>query len=331
MIRLLLQLAGIVTGAESGQPLGFSIVTLQPNGGRQFTDASGAFAFADAKAGKYVLSVRQIGYMPRDTQLVLTEGAVTLHIALHRLAIELPPVTVTAPRCTNPGAPDSSNAALFAVFNQVQENARRADLLADSFPYEYDLELSVREISQRGDTTGPMLNQIHFSSHHDHPYRPGRVVEPAWGPWGNSDSVVLIHTAELRDLGNPIFVANHCFSLAGRDTIGGETLVRVNFDPAERIRSADMAGAAYLDTGTYELRYTMTLLTKPERSSVRDVRTLLTRTHFRDIAPGVPLQDSSVGVTTYRYGSLAERIEVQRTLNVRFRRQPPSQTPPAPP
>src|SRR6266571_6536633 len=39
-------LRGTVVSAETGQPLGFSIVTLVPNGGRQFTDAAGAFVFA---------------------------------------------------------------------------------------------------------------------------------------------------------------------------------------------------------------------------------------------------------------------------------------------
>ena len=325
-LALLQIVAGTVRGAESGQPLGFSIVLLQPNGGRLFTDASGAFTFADTKPGTYILSVRQIGYAPRDTQVVLFKGDTTIvHIALRRLAIELPPVTVTARRCTNPGPPDSSNAALFAVFNQLQENARRYELLADSFPYEYELELSAREVSQRGDTSDPVARKLRFSSEQEqtHQYRVGRVVEPAWGAWGNPDSFVVIHSAELQDLGNPMFVANHCFSLAGRDTIGGETLVRINFEPSVRIGSADMAGAAFLDTTTYELRYTETSLTRPERSPLFETQSMNFRTRFHNIAPGVPLQDSLIVVTKYRYGPRALVIDVQRTVNVRFRRQRP--------
>ena len=38
-------LRGTVVSAETGQPLGFSIVTLHPNVGRQFTDGAGAFVF----------------------------------------------------------------------------------------------------------------------------------------------------------------------------------------------------------------------------------------------------------------------------------------------
>src|SRR6267142_6992144 len=52
---------GTVVSAETGLPLGFSIVTLHPNIRRQFTDGAGAFAFSGTHPGTYLLSVRQIG------------------------------------------------------------------------------------------------------------------------------------------------------------------------------------------------------------------------------------------------------------------------------
>jgi carboxypeptidase family protein len=316
-------LRGTVVSAETGQPLGFSIVTLHPSVGRQFTDGAGAFVFGETKPGTYLLSVRQIGYAPLDTQIVVSGDTTTwLRIALRHLAIELPPVTIAAPRCTRPGRPDSSDVALLAVFDQLQENARRFELLANSYPFEYALEITTREVNSRGDTSGPELRRLRLSSKDDHPYAVGRVVEPAWGPWGNPDSFVVIHSAELQDLGNPDFIASHCFQLAGRDTIGGDTLVRIDFDPAIRIGSADMAGAAYLDPITYELRYTETSLTRPERSRLADVRAMRFRTRFRNIARGVPLQDSLTVVTTYRYGRRT-KIDTERTVEIRFRRKPP--------
>ncbi len=316
-------LRGTVVSAETGQALGFSIVTLHPNLGRQFTDGAGAFVFGETKPGRYLLSVRQIGYTPLDTQIVMGADTTTrVRIALRHLAIELPPVTIAAARCTRPGRPDSSDAALLAVFDQLQENARRFELLANSYPFEYDLEIATREVNARGDTSGPQLRRLRLSSKENHPYAVGRVVEPAWGPWGNPDSFVVIHSAELQDLGNPDFVASHCFLLAGRDTIGGDTLVRIDFEPAIRLGSADMAGAAYLDPMTYELRYTETLLTRPERSRLADVRAMRFRTRFHNIARGVPLQDSLTVVTSYRYGRQT-KIDTQRTVEIRFRREPP--------
>jgi hypothetical protein len=136
-------LRGTVVNAETGQPLGYSIVTLHPNVGKQFTDAHGSFAFAGITRGTYLLSVRQIGYTPLDTQIVVRQGSTPiLRVALRRLAIELPPVTIAHTPCRNPGPPDSSDAALLAVFDQLQENARRYELLADSYPFQYVLELS---------------------------------------------------------------------------------------------------------------------------------------------------------------------------------------------
>lgn len=314
-------LRGTVVAAESHEPLGFSIVALHPGFAQRFTDARGAFAFEGAQPGTYLLSVRQIGYAPLDTQLVIPSDSVTmLRVLLHHLAIELPPVAVAAVQCTKPGPPDSSDMALRIAFDQLQDNARRFELLSRKYPFEYVLEVSNREVNQRGDSGRRNTRRLYFSSRDDHPYAVGGVVELSWGPWGNTGNVV--HTGDLHDLDSPSFIANHCFQLAGHDTIAGETLLRINFEPATRIWSTDMAGAAYLDTSSYELRYTEITLTHPERSDLENVLTVTARTHFRNIAPGVPLEDTLVALWTYR--SHRMRVESHRTMQVRFRRKPPS-------
>lgn len=317
-------LRGTVTSAATGQPLGYTIVTLHPYKDKQFTDARGMFAFAGTSAGSYLLSVRQIGYVPVDTPIVIrNDSPTTVRIALRPLAIELPPVTIAATPCTNPGPPDSSDALLLAVFEQLRENARRYEMLAESYPFQYTLELTDRAVYQRGDTGKPEVQKLRFSSHDDRLYQVGRVVEPAWGPWGNPANVLVIHSADLQDLGNANFIKNHCFWLAGADTIDGEALVRIDFQPAKRIGTADMAGSAYLHPVTYELRYTATSLTRPERSELSHVRSMTFLTRFRNIAPGVPLQDSLTAITTYRYGGKRASVSTQRTLDIRFKRRPP--------
>ena len=314
-------LRGTVVSTESGEPLGFTIVILRPNGGRQFTDSAGAFAFTTTAAGSYVLSVRQIGYTPLDTQIVVRGDSTTVvRVALRHLAIELPPVTIAGSQCTSPGRPDSSDAALFAVFGQLQENARRFELLVDSYPFRYELEISERTVNQRGDTGRPFVRKLEFSSNDAHPYAVGSVVGPGYPPWDAHQFV--IETGNLAYFNNDSFIANHCFRLAGRDTIAGETLVRIGFEPSRGILSADLAGAAFLDSLTYRLRYIETSLTHPERTELDHVRTMTARTRLKDIAPGVPLQDSLSAVTTYR-NRRGAHIETQRTVGVRFRRQPP--------
>lgn len=320
-------LRGTVVSAETGLPLAYSIVTRHPSSETQFTDARGAFAF-QGTPGTYLLSVRHVGYTPLDTQVVVREdSAPVFRVALRGLAIELPPVTVAPTVCNDPGAPDSSDRALWEVFNQLQENARRYELLAKSYPFQYVLELSDRIVSQRGDTGHPEVRKLRFSSSDNRPYARGRVVEPAYGPWGNPATTLVIRSAELSDLGNADFIEHHCFQLAGIDTLGGDALVRIDFEPATHIRTADMAGSAYLDPITYELRYTRTALTRPERSALRGVRSMTFLTRFRNIAPGVVLQDSLASVTTYWYGWQRAAIGTQRTFDVRFTRKAPPLVP----
>jgi hypothetical protein len=242
---------------------------------------------------------------------------------LQRLAIELPPVIVAALPCTAPGAPDSNDAALLGVFGQLQENARRYELMRTSYPFRYDLEIAKRTVNQRGDTGKPSRWRLHLLSRDTPPYQVGRVIEPAWGPWKNPMGTHLIHDTHLEDLGNETFIANHCFRLAGTDTIGSEALLRIDFEPAMRIATADMAGSAYLDPVTFQVRYTITSITGLERSELSDLRSVISFVRFGSIAPGVPLQDSLSAVTTYRH-SRTVKIETQRTSNVQFTsRQPP--------
>jgi hypothetical protein len=319
---VLAQLGGTVVAAETHAPLGFTIVSLTPGGQKRFADPAGRFAFAGLQPGTYLLSARHVGYTPLDTQVVVRgDSAVTLRLALRHLAIELPPVTVAArPRCTTPGPPDPTTLALAAVFEQLQENARRFQLLSDSFPFEYRLEQTVREITSRGDTTRPIVATLRLDSRSERPYEVGRVVVPGWGPWPRD--VLVIRTPSLEEFGNAAFVKHHCFYLVGRDTIEGETLVRIDFEPAANLAWSDMAGSAYLDSVTYRLRYTESSLTHPERSELAHVATMVTRTRFRDLGRGIPVQDYLRAVTTYRSGG-RRRIEEQRTVDVRFRRRTP--------
>ncbi len=318
------QLRGSVVSAETREPLGLTIVTLHPGLGTQFTDAAGLFSFAGVGAGTYLLSVRQIGYVPLDTQIVLrADVPAILLVVLRRLAVELPAITVVGhTRCTKPGPPDREvTPALAAVFDQLIENARRLELLADSYPFRYRLERSQREVSRGGDSLRARIDTMEFDQNETRRrYRPGLVVTAGTGPFSGYTVVTL---ASLHELGDSAFHRNHCFRLAGRDTIEGESLVRIDFEPIDNLGSADIAGSAYLDSVTYGLKFTETRLTRPERSQLSEVRSVVARTRFRDIAPGIALQDYVRAVWLYRSSSRLTRVETQRLLGVRFRRPPP--------
>ena len=117
------------------------------------------------------------------------------------------------------------------------------------------------------------------------------------------------------DLADSTFVAHHCFRLAGRDTIGGETFIRLDFQPPRWFGEMDVAGSAYLDSLTYVIRHTVVRLTQP-RQRLTNVDGMVVRTQFRLVAPWMVVNDRLSAVTSLRWPRGAERIEEQRLLDV---------------
>jgi len=306
-------LHGTVVDAETGEPLAYSIVSLHPGAAEHFTDQAGAFTFTHVSAGTYRLVVRQIGYVPADTTVVVgPESDLSIRITLRRVAVELPPITVTgALTCVQPGPPDAVvTPALASVFDQLLENARRYRLLVDSFPFSFVLE---RAYTSTGEArTVDTIGQT--SADERRRYRAGAVIEWGTGPFAGDRIVRLPALDQFADSG---FVHSHCFRLAGRDTTEGATFIRIDFEPAARIHSPDVAGAAYLDERSYQLRYTRVSLTRPERG-LRGVLGLVATTRFREIVPGIVLHDHVRAVT--RLPGRMERVEEQRLLAVQFAR-----------
>src|SRR6266487_489878 len=64
-------LIGTAVSATTGEPLPFSIVALLPGFAQRFTDGAGRFAFASVGGGRYHLVVRQIGFYPVDTTIIV--------------------------------------------------------------------------------------------------------------------------------------------------------------------------------------------------------------------------------------------------------------------
>lgn len=317
---------GTVVAAESGQPLPFSIVALVPVASQTFTTQSGAFAFPGVAPGRYHLLARQIGYTPRDTEITVgpaTDTSAVLRIELQHVAIELPAITATAAGCLTPGAPDGVAAPeLAAAFGQVLENARRFELLTKAFPYGSRVERTFALIDRAGQRRANGADTIVEQSREERRYRPGDVI--FWGT-GSFAGTQLMRLPELRDFADSAFVATHCFALAGRDTLEGGTFVRLDFSPAAALRTADVDGAAYLDSTTYQIRYTVVRLTQARRA-IRGVDSLVSTSRFREIVPGIVVRDRVVATTTPTAPNQPRRREEQRLLTVSFVR-PLSPTP----
>jgi len=315
--RAAASIGGTVVAGETGQPLPFSVVALLPAYSRRFTDQTGAFTFAGLAPGSYRLLVRQIGYNPLDTVFaVRADSVVGIRITLTHVAIQLPPVTVTG-RTTCVGPRGAIAPELAAVFDQLLENARRFELLADSFPHRFRIERVFSTVDREGRNEVSQVDTFERESSYRWPYRPGRIVGPASGPLNNER---LVRLPSLPDFADSTFVRAHCFRLVGTDTLAGSTFIRLDFTPVATLSATDVEGTAYMDPATFQIRYATVRLTRPERE-IPGVAAMAATIHFSEIAPGILMHDHVRAVETFESSHTpTERIEEQRLLGVHFLR-----------
>ena len=311
-IALTLRGAVVTTGTDL--PIPYAIVELLPGFPQRLTDDSGRFRFSGVVPGQYRLLVRQIGYMPIDSMISLpVHGDEILLIRLWPVGITLPAVTVTGTlECRSPGAPDPAlSPELAIVFDQVVENARRYDLLTDSFPRRLKMERTLAELLLGGRRRLLLTDTVGFRET-GWTYQPGHIFTE-----GPTTGDILVRLPNLADFADSVFIANHCFTLVGRDTLEGDSFVRLDFAPPVTATEADVAGAAYLDARTYLIRYTVVRVTRPRRVS-RDLASLAATRRFREVAPWIVVTDFVRALRRPRSSRSATTIEEQRLLELRF-------------
>ncbi|MGH7752370.1 MAG: carboxypeptidase-like regulatory domain-containing protein, partial [Gemmatimonadales bacterium] len=172
---------GRVVDELTGSNLAYSAVMLYPGFSERFADDAGGFLFPDVAPGSYRLRVRQIGYLPQDVAVPVGDtGDVVLRIALRRLVIQLPPVTVVAQAgCEQPGPPEpATTPELAVIFDQLRENAARYRLLADAYPFRYWLARVHRNEDRAGAFRVDLVDTLDYVSNAGWRYAPGRVVTP---------------------------------------------------------------------------------------------------------------------------------------------------------
>jgi len=321
-------LRGDVRALETNLPLPFSTVVLQPGVTGRFTNDSGAFAFHDLARGDYRVIVRAIGYLPFDSVIAVAGDTIVLHLALRPLAIELPPVTVVATRaCVRPGPPArDSEPELAAIFDQLRENAARYLLLSDAYPFQYWTQR--REWDEpRGRGDSVVVDTMELRSDARLPYKPGGLIITQPGPRGRPERTLRLPT--VIDLADSVFHQSHCFTFAGVDNVDGESQWRVDFLAADRLRVADVAGSAWLDSATYVLRQLTFRLTHPERA-LKSLKTLEATVTFGELFPSVSVPVYTVATSEARTRSRnpVTGHQEQRLLRVNFLRGAPGSQPP---
>lgn len=277
--------AGVIVSRETGEPLAYSIVAIPSLSYERFSDDSGGFVISALPAGPLVIRVRRLGYSPSDITVNVRAGATdAVRIALSRIAFQLGEVTVRAfPPCTAPGPPrDQRDSSLMIVFSQLRQNAEQYRLLAESYPFYYDLQATLSRKLKKGDSIAvDSVEIVTVSGNPKVRYRPGGLVERRGRGY-------FFRIPMLIDFADRNFINQHCFHYAGHERIDDIDLVRLDVVAAERIKEPDVNGSMYLDPETFLIRRTVMRLSR-RLKQVRDLTDMEVTTDFGEVMPSIPV------------------------------------------
>ena len=259
-----------------------------PDGTNRFTDAKGQFSLGDITDGTYHVRARMLGFAPLDTAITLGPTRTPLVLRMRPIAYRLTTVPVTAKRnrptsCTETGRPKAgSNTILAAIFEQLDGNIERYNLLREKYPFKYRrVETQVIQTTDEADSVVSRDTAM-YDSRDRRPYLVGKIVYHDTNIDGQKRTMMYLPT--FGDLGDSAFDAAHCFVYMGEHQ--GE--IRIDFRPADRIQVADVAGSVYIDAQKYIIRRAVFRLTKPKTVKVIGMTATTT---FAEAVPLVPILD----------------------------------------
>jgi hypothetical protein len=318
-------IVGEIVVKSSAVPVSYAVIGAKPGVPDRFGGVDGRFVLREVNPGKLTLTARHIGYAPLDTTFDVAAGdTVRLRLELSLITIQLPAVHALAQRCAHPGGANTElSAELQVLFDQVKQNADRNRLLSTSYPFEVVVERKISKPEPVLEARFVAYDTIVRSSDRKWRYAPGnmlgtRDIEPGvfGGHW------LTITMPELADFADQRFLENHCFDFGGVDVVDGDTLLRVDFNPAPVIRTPDVGGTIYLDPKTYQLRLTHVSLVNLTRQLRSQISGQSIRISFKEAIDGVPIIDVVSSVVFPRDDPkgppLEPSTENQRALAVRF-------------
>jgi hypothetical protein len=312
---------GTVT-ADGGAPLVNAVVAA--NGEARLSDNAGRYTIAIPRAERVAIRARRIGFYPRDTVIVVPAGLDTVRVdfRLARVAIALPPVRTTAVACRRSQTGlASTDSVLVVVLEQLQENARTYVTLAVERPFRYDLERTESERVTANRDFVIAVDTVHRLPLLMSRYEPGQAVYYVGGMFQQGAPVrAVTKLPELPDFADTLFIKSHCFTYAGVEDVNGVATVRIDFEPDEQIKGADIAGSMYLDTASYLIRRAVMELRNLPPEIAGTVSGQQATTDFKEAFAGVPIISRVTATTTMagrrgQNGILA-RVEVQLLIKL---------------
>ncbi|MBA3342807.1 MAG: carboxypeptidase regulatory-like domain-containing protein [Gemmatimonadaceae bacterium] len=321
---------GVVVADGTGFPLPYSTVTIESIGRERFTDQAGTFVYFAVPPGSYRVRIRQLGYTPVDTTLIVRPGIGRTTFTMARVPTALAEVQVSAPprRCIVPdehGFVDDPELA--TVLGEARKNAERERLLRRTYPFEYRLAQSHDTYDLSDSTHTVRYDTMTFRSDDNWKYRKGKVVGDDRNRLFGDIRVMRLPT--LGDLADQRFLTAHCFKYSGIYEQDGAPTHRIEFAPDSTIRAPDVEGSIFIDSATYLIRRAEFRLTRGGAVKPAILGMTVTTT-YREILPNVALFDEirsvqPLGVTGPR-GRKTEFREYQQLLSFRFLRGGPPGT-----
>jgi hypothetical protein len=223
-----------------------------------------------------------------------------IRIEMNRLVIQLPEMLVSG-KCTNEAPREPVPGFLAQLMDQVAQNAERMALLAQARPFALRIESLDGFLSRDGTfkrTRGDTVVRKNLLP--DRPYAPKKVMfllteGPHKGAYG-------IMMPELPDIADTAFTNNHCFRYAGRATVGGDSVIRIEFEPVPWLdHEYDLNGTLYLKLDGYQLVGTFTRLNhlRPETNRA-GLDEYFVDARFKEVVPGIPIADRWELVNRYK-------------------------------
>ncbi len=316
-------IAGTIVAEGTGRPIPYSTVRLEPVGRERFTDKEGAFVYYAVAPGKYKLHVRQVGYLPEDTMLMVAANVpLTIVVTMNRIAAALDEVKVTAPPrlCLVPddfGAVADSELSI--VLEEAKKNAEREQLLRRTYPFEYRIAQTHDTYDIDAKHHALQYDTADFRSDDSWRYKRAKVVSNDRSKLFGD--VRLMRLPTLADLADRTFLTNHCFKYAGVVDQDGARTHRIDFSPDSLLIAPDVEGSIFMDSATYKIRRAEFRLTKGGTVKPAILGMEVTTT-YREILPNVSLFDqirSTQPLGAIKTGgNRIESRESQRLLSFRF-------------
>ena len=288
---------GQVLLQEADQPLPYTTVSVMSHGIQLLTTETGRFTVPNLLPGEVRLRFKRIGYSPRDTVLTLAANdTARLMIRMARLAILLPEVVAHRGKCTNEMPLEPRTPVLAQLFDQLNQNAERFKLLAESRPFHMYIHRLRGLLGAENRIVPLRIDSVVRGPFPPESYRPKHVLRRGTlTEWE-------VGVPELPDYADTAFTNNHCFFYAGQERRGEDSVIAVDFEPTEKIdKEVDIKGTMYLRVDTYELVETITRLNKvPSQFRRSGLLEHTVRVKFSEIVNGITVLEEWHLTNRYR-------------------------------